>query len=48
MNFGKSTALLQVAHNDGEHGRAVWIPTSALDEELKTQCGACFYADALR
>lgn len=32
MNAGKSTALLQVAHNYGEHGRAVWVFTSALDD----------------
>ncbi len=32
MNAGKSTALLQVAHNYGEHGRAVWIFTSVLDD----------------
>ncbi|MBV8600957.1 MAG: thymidine kinase [Candidatus Eremiobacteraeota bacterium] len=31
MNAGKSTALLQVAHNYEELGRAVWIYTSALD-----------------
>lgn len=31
MNAGKSTALLQVAHNYGEHGRGVIIFTSALD-----------------
>ena len=34
MNAGKSTALLQVAHNYGEHGRAVWIYTSALDDRF--------------
>ncbi|MBV8299887.1 MAG: thymidine kinase [Candidatus Eremiobacteraeota bacterium] len=34
MNAGKSTALLQVAHNYGEHGRAVWIYTSALDHRF--------------
>jgi thymidine kinase len=32
MNAGKSTALLQVAHNYEELGRAVWIFTSALDD----------------
>jgi len=31
MNAGKSTALLQVAHNYEEHGRKVRIFTSALD-----------------
>lgn len=31
MNAGKSTALLQVAHNYEEHGRAVRLYTSALD-----------------
>jgi thymidine kinase len=31
MNAGKSTALLQVAHNYEEHGRAVWLFTSQLD-----------------
>ncbi len=31
MNAGKSTALLQVAHNYGEHGRSVLIFTSELD-----------------
>jgi thymidine kinase len=34
MNAGKSTALLQVAHNYGEHGRAVWMFTSALDDRF--------------
>ncbi len=32
MNAGKSTALLQVAHNYGDHGRAVRIFTSVLDD----------------
>ena len=32
MNAGKSTALLQVAHNYEEHGRKVWIFTSVLDD----------------
>jgi thymidine kinase len=32
MNAGKSTALLQVAHNYEELGRSVWIFTSALDD----------------
>src|ERR1700738_58994 len=32
MNAGKSTALLQVAHNYEEHGRTVWLFTSALDD----------------
>ncbi len=32
MNAGKSTALLQVAHNYGDHGRRVAIFTSALDD----------------
>lgn len=32
MNAGKSTALLQVAHNYGEHGRDVTIFTSLLDD----------------
>ncbi len=32
MNAGKSTALLQVAHNYGEHGRTVWLFTSSLDD----------------
>ncbi len=32
MNAGKSTALLQVAHNYGEHGYSVWIFTSVLDD----------------
>lgn len=32
MNAGKSTALLQVAHNYGEHGRGVVLFTSALDD----------------
>ena len=32
MNAGKTTALLQVAHNYEEHGRAVRIFTSALDD----------------
>lgn len=32
MNAGKSTALLQVAYNYGEHGRAVWMFTSELDD----------------
>lgn len=32
MNAGKSTALLQVAHNYGEHGRRVLIFTSHLDD----------------
>ncbi|HEY9084494.1 MAG TPA: thymidine kinase [Candidatus Tyrphobacter sp.] len=36
MNAGKSTALLQVAHNYGEHGKAVWIFTSALDDRYGT------------
>jgi thymidine kinase len=31
MNAGKSTALLQVAHNYEEHGRTVLLFTSALD-----------------
>jgi len=31
MNAGKSTALLQVAHSYEEHGREVWLFTSALD-----------------
>jgi thymidine kinase len=31
MNAGKSTALLQVAHNYEEHGRIVRLFTSALD-----------------
>jgi len=31
MNAGKSTALLQVAHNYEEHGRTVRIFTAALD-----------------
>jgi thymidine kinase len=31
MNAGKSTALLQVAHNYEEHGRRVAIFTSAID-----------------
>ncbi len=31
MNAGKSTALLQVAHNYEEHGRRVAVFTSALD-----------------
>ncbi|MBV8074587.1 MAG: thymidine kinase [Candidatus Eremiobacteraeota bacterium] len=31
MNAGKSTALLQVAHNYEELGETVWIYTSALD-----------------
>ncbi|HEY4440604.1 MAG TPA: thymidine kinase [Candidatus Elarobacter sp.] len=31
MNAGKSTALLQVAHNYEEHGRTVLIFTSSLD-----------------
>jgi len=31
MNAGKSTALLQVAHNYEEHGRKVLIYTAALD-----------------
>lgn len=34
MNAGKSTALLQVAHNYGEHGRKVWMFTSALDDRF--------------
>jgi len=32
MNAGKSTALLQVAHNYEENGRAVWLFTSSLDD----------------
>ena len=32
MNAGKSTALLQVAHNYEEHGRTVLIFTSELDD----------------
>lgn len=32
MNAGKSTALLQVAHNYEEHGRRVLLFTSALDD----------------
>ncbi|MGH7736642.1 MAG: thymidine kinase [Candidatus Tyrphobacter sp.] len=36
MNAGKSTALLQVAHNYGEHGRNVLIFTSALDDRYGT------------
>jgi len=32
MNAGKSTALLQVAHNYEEHGRSVMIFTSELDD----------------
>jgi thymidine kinase len=32
MNAGKSTALLQVAHNYGEHGRRVLVFTSELDD----------------
>ena len=54
MNAGKSTALLQVAHNDGEHGRSVLIFTSALDDRygqgtvtsrLGFQRGAATYND---
>ncbi|MBV8749221.1 MAG: thymidine kinase [Candidatus Eremiobacteraeota bacterium] len=36
MNAGKSTALLQVAHNYEEHGREVWLFTSALDDRFGT------------
>jgi thymidine kinase len=36
MNAGKSTALLQVAHNYEEHGREVWLYTSALDHRFGT------------
>ena len=32
MNAGKSTSLLQVAHNYEEHGRAVRLFTAALDD----------------
>jgi thymidine kinase len=32
MNAGKSTALLQVAHNYEEHGRNVWMFTSEVDD----------------
>lgn len=32
MNAGKSTALLQVAHNYEEHERSVWMFTSAIDD----------------
>src|ERR1700730_254751 len=32
MNAGKSTAMLQVAHNYEENGRAVWLFTSSLDD----------------
>jgi thymidine kinase len=32
MNAGKSTALLQVAHNYEEHGRTVRIYTAAIDD----------------
>jgi thymidine kinase len=32
MNAGKSTALLQVAHNYEEHGRAVRLYTAAIDD----------------
>src|ERR1700676_5064020 len=32
MNAGKSTALLQVAYNYEENGRAVWLFTSSLDD----------------
>jgi thymidine kinase len=34
MNAGKSTALLQVAHNYEEHGRAVRIFTAAIDSRF--------------
>jgi thymidine kinase len=55
MNAGKSTALLQVAHNYGEHGRNVLIFTSTLDDRygqgivasrLGFQRGAATYDDA--
>ncbi|MHB8146246.1 MAG: thymidine kinase [Vulcanimicrobiaceae bacterium] len=36
MNAGKSTALLQVAHNYEEHGRTVRIYTAALDHRFGT------------
>src|ERR1700688_3896804 len=32
MNAGKTTALLQVAHNYEENARAVWLFTSSLDD----------------
>src|SRR5437016_13558145 len=34
MNAGKSTALLQVAHNYEEHGRRVRIFTAAIDRRF--------------
>ncbi len=34
MNAGKSTALLQVAHNYGEYGRRVALFTSAIDDRF--------------
>lgn len=43
MNAGKSTALLQVAHNYEELGREVWIFTSDLDN----RCGAGVIASRL-
>ena len=36
MNAGKSTALVQVAHNYEEHGRKVRIFTAALDHRFGT------------
>lgn len=36
MNAGKSTALLQVAHNYEEHGRRVRIFTAAIDHRFGT------------
>ncbi len=34
MNAGKSTALIQVAHNYEEHGRRVALYTAAIDERF--------------
>jgi len=34
MNAGKSTALIQVAHNYEEHGRSVALFTSAIDDRF--------------
>ncbi len=36
MNAGKSTALLQVAHNYEENGRRVAILTAAIDKRYGT------------
>ena len=47
MNAGKSTALLQVAHNYEEQGRRIKEGEQISiggNESYRQACGRCFYA----